>query len=492
MFKSSFIVMAINMLSRLLGLIREMIIGSMFGATGLTDAYVSATKIPNFFTTLFGEGSMGTVFIPIYNRGLEEKGVEKTNDFVFSILNLIIAFTSTLSVIMIVFSRQILKITTGFKDPERFETANNLLKIMAFYFLFIALSGVVSSFLNNYKKFAIAASTGLVFNLTIIIGTLLLSKKIGIYGLGIAYLLSGVFQLGMMLPQFFQIIKKYKFIFNLKDEYVREMFLLMIPTLIGIFGYQINEIVDNNFATRLSAGTASALNYASRLYLLPIGVFAISLSVVIFPTLSQAVVKNQRKKVKNTIQKGLNMLAFLIIPSSTVLMGYAEPIVILIYKRGHFSDKGVITTAGALKFYALGLLFFSTIHLLTRSHYVYKDRTLPVISSFVAIFINIVLDWLLYEKYQHIGLTIATSFSAMVNYMILLISLNKRHIRLNNLIYLKFLVLSLVISLAAFYVSNMIKVPSLGKFGILVNITAFAVLYLGIWAIPIMTKKSKK
>ena len=173
-------------------------------------------------------------------------------------------------------------------------------------------------------------------------------------------------------------------------------------------------------------------------------------------------------------------------------MGYAEPIVTLIYKRGHFSDKGVITTAGALKFYALGLLFFSTIHLLTRSHYVYKDRTLPVISSFVAIFINIVLDWLLYEKYQYIGLTIATSFSAMVNYMILLISLNKRHIRLNNLIYLKFLVLSLVISLAAFYVSNMIKVPSLGKFGILVNITAFAVLYLGIWAIPVMTKKSKK
>ena len=186
------------------------------------------------------------------------------------------------------------------------------------------------------------------------------------------------------------------------------------------------------------------------------------------------------------------MLAFLIIPSSTVLMGYAEPIVTLIYKRGNFSDKGVITTAGALKFYALGLLFFSTIHLLTRSHYVYKDRTLPVISSFVAIFINIVLDWLLYEKYQHIGLTIATSFSAMVNYMILLISLNKRHIRLNNLIYLKFLVLSLVISLAAFYASNMIKVPSLGKFGILVNITAFAVLYLGIWTIPVMTKKSKK
>ena len=462
MFKSSFIVMAINMLSRLLGLIREMIIGSMFGATGLTDAYVSATKIPNFFTTLFGEGSLGTVFIPIYNRGIEENGKDRTNDFVYSVLNLIIAFTSTLSVVMIVFSRQILKITTGFNDPQRFETANNLLKIVAFYFLFIALSGVVSSLLNNYKKFAVAASTGLIFNLTIIIGTIISAKKIGIYGLGVSYLLSGVFQLGM------------------------------IPTLIGIFGYQINEIVDNRFATMLPAGTASALNYASRLYLLPIGVFAISLSVVIFPTLSQAVVKNQKKRVKNTIQKGLNMLAFLIIPSSTILMGYAEQIVTLVYKRGNFSDKGVIITAGSLKFYALGLLFFSTIHLLTRSHYVYKDRTLPVISSFVAIFINIILDFLLYKQYRHIGLTVATSFSAMINYLILLISLNKRHIKINNLIYLKFLVLSLVISLASFYISNMIKVSILGKFGILINITVFGLLYLAIWSVPIMLSKPKK
>ena len=169
MFKSSFIVMIINMLSRILGLVREMIIGSVFGATGMTDAYFSATKIPNFFTTLFGEGSLGTVFIPIYNRGIEEQGKERTDEFVFSVLNLIVAFTSTMSILMILFSRQILKITTGFADPERFETANMLLKIVAFYFLFIALSGVVSSLLNNYKKFAVAASMGIVFNLTILL-----------------------------------------------------------------------------------------------------------------------------------------------------------------------------------------------------------------------------------------------------------------------------------------------------------------------------------
>lgn len=481
MFKSSFIVMVINMTSRLLGLVREMIIANMFGATGMTDAYVSATKIPNFFTTLFGEGSLGTVFIPIYNRGMEEEGKERIDEFVYSVLNLIIAFTSTMSIIMIVFSRQILKITTGFSDPERFETANNLLKIMAFYFLFIALSGVVSSLLNNYKKFAVAASMGIVFNLTIIIGTLLSGKRIGIYGLGISYLLSGVLQLAVMLPEFFKIMKAYKFIFNPKDKYVVEMFTLMIPTLVGIFGYQINEIIDNRFATMLSSGTASALNYASRLYLLPIGVFAISLSVVIFPTLSKAVVKNERRKVKKVIEQGLEMLAYLIIPSSTILYGYAHEIVTLIYKRGKFSEAGVRITAESLKFYALGLLFFSTIHLLTRSHYVYKDRTLPVISSFTAIGTNIFLDNLLYRQYQHVGLTVATSFAAAVNFTILLISLNRRHIRINNMRYLFSLLMAGIFSFAAFYSSKFVNMEQMGKFKILANILVFSIIYLIMW-----------
>ncbi len=490
MFKSSFIVMAINMISRLLGLIREMIIANMFGATGMTDAYVSATKIPNFFTTLFGEGSLGTVFIPIYNRGMEEDGKKRIDEFVYSVLNLIIAFTSTMSIIMIVFSKQILKITTGFSDPERFSTAENLLKIVAFYFLFIALSGVVSSLLNNYKKFAVAASMGIVFNLTIIIGTMLLGKKMGIYGLGISYLLSGILQLLIMLPDFFKIMKTYKFIFNINDKYVREMFKLMIPTLIGIFGYQINEIIDNRFATMLSAGVPSALNYASRLYLLPIGVFAISLSVVIFPTLSRAIVKNERKKVKRVVEQGLEMLAYLIIPSSVILYGFSYEIVTLIYKRGHFTDHGVKITSEALKFYALGLLFFSTIHLLTRSHYVHKDRTLPVISSFIGIFTNIILDSLLYRQYQHVGLTIATSFAAFVNFTILYISLNRRHVKINNMRYLFSLVTATLFSFVSFVVSRPLNIQQLGRFSIVANILLFSIMYLIMWgSLSILKRK---
>ena len=194
MFKSSFIVMTINMLSRILGLVREMIIGSLFGASGLTDAYFAAAKFSNLFTSLFGEGSLGTVVIPLYNEKSKKEGVDAANDLIFSVMNLAIAFTSTVSILMIVFSRPIIRIFGGLKDPARLDIASNLLKIMAFYLMFIALSGIVASVLNNYKKFMISASTALVFNITIITGTLLLNKPFGIYGVGIAFLLSGIFQ----------------------------------------------------------------------------------------------------------------------------------------------------------------------------------------------------------------------------------------------------------------------------------------------------------
>ena len=489
MFKSSFIVMAINMLSRMLGLVREMIIGSLFGASGLTDAYFAAAKFSNLFTSLFGEGSLGTVVIPLYNEKSKKEGVDAANDLIFSVINLAIAFTSTVSIIMIVFSRPIIRIFGGLKDPSRLDIASNLLKIMAFYLMFIALSGIVSSVLNNYKKFMISASTALVFNTTIILGTLIFHKPFGIYGVGISFLLSGIFQFVMQLPQFILIVKRYKFIFNFRDKHVRNMFFLMTPTLIGIFGFQINEFIALNFAGLLGNGIISAMNYASRLYLLPVGVFAVSLSVVIFPSMSRAIVNDRWDELKNLITRGLNLIAFLIIPSIVILFGYAKEIITLIYKRGHFTAENVLLTSQSLQFYSLGLLFFSSIHILTRGHYVYKDRKLPVISSFVCIFVNLVLNILVYKKFRHIGLTASTSFAAMFDYTILLISLKTRYIDISILKYIKFIILAILSSTAAYYVSTLVNVPGMGSFGIIIKILVFGLVYLSLWSYPYYKKR---
>ena len=157
----------------------------------------------------------------------------------------------------------------------------------------------------------------------------------------------------------------------------------------------------------------------------------------------------------------------------------------LIYKRGHFSEKSVVITSETLQFYAIGLLFFSTIHLLTRSHYVFKDRTLPVISSFTGIGINILLDWLLYKQYRHVGLTFATSFAAMVNFLILYTSLARRYVKLRTFKYFVILIVTFGTSGVSFYVSKMIRLNIIGRFSIAINLTAFAVIYLLIWFILI-------
>ncbi|WP_068267663.1 murein biosynthesis integral membrane protein MurJ [Caviibacter abscessus] len=482
MFKSSFIVMGINTLSRILGLIREILIANLYGLTGATDAYFASSRISNFFTTLLGEGSLGTVFIPLYTEKKEKLGVDKANEFVYSIITLVFNFTVCISLLTIIFSRPILKYIIGFHNDSRMETANILLKIMASYLIFIALSGVLASFLNNYKKFFISTLTGVVFNLTIIIGTILSKFKGGIYTLAISFLISGILQFVIQVPSFIKIIKNVKLKIDFNDIYVKNFFKLMIPTLIGIFGYQINEIVDTNFASSLKIGTISAINYASRLYLLPVGIFAISLSVVIFPQLSSAVVKKNKKAELLLFTRGLNLLTFLIIPSVIGLFFYSKDIITLIFGSGKLGKEGIQITTEILKCYALGLVFFSTNHLLTRTHYVHKNRKLPVIASFVAIGLNILLDYLLYKKYTHIGLTLATSISAMLNYLILLTSIKIKYVDYNILKYLFFIVKSLIASFVCLFVSSYFS-------NIIIKLLVFSTVYFILWSYPLYKKK---
>lgn len=491
MLKSSLVVMIINMISRILGLIREVIIATFFGASGQTDAYFAASRISNFFTTLLGEGSLGTAFIPIYNEIKEKEGNNTANDFVYNITNLIVSITFTISLFMILFSKFILKYLLGFSDTLRLNTSSNLLKIMAFYLMFISISGIMSSLLNNYNKFYISTLVGVVFNLTIIIGTILLNKRIGIYALGISFLFSGIFQVLIQLPSFLKILKNYKFIFDYKNKEIKKFIYIMVPTLIGIFGYQINELIDTRFASSLKVGTISAINYASRLYLLPIGVFAISLSVVVFPNLSKAATKNNNILFKETIQKGLHLLAILIIPSSIGLFYYSKDIVSLIFNYGRFNSENISTTSEILKIYALGLIFFSSIHLLTRAHYAFKNRKIPLITSLIGIVTNIILDFLLVSKYTHIGLTFATSFSATINFLLLYILFNKYYIKLDILKYLKFILISLINSFICLYlVENLIDIGN-NKVEIIVKLILFIMLYFSLLSIKYLKDKRK-
>ena len=266
MFKSGILVMLITLVSRVLGLARSIVVAYYFGASAGTDAFFSAFKISNFFRQLLGEGALGTSFIPMYNEKVGKEGEEEGKKFIFSILNIVFIFSIIISIGMIIFSDEIIKIIVSGFSLETKEIASGLLKIMSSYFIFISLSGMIGAILNNFKCFVVPASTSIFFNLAILGGAIFFGKTYGIKAMAYGVLVGGLLQLIIVLPQFFKRVGMYRFKIDFKDKYLKRIFYLMLPMLVGIVARQFNTIVDQFFASYLESGGVSALENATRVY----------------------------------------------------------------------------------------------------------------------------------------------------------------------------------------------------------------------------------
>ena len=204
----------ITFVSRITGFFRAFLIAYYFGSSGTTDAYFSAFKISNFFRQLLGEGALGNSFIPLYNKIEETEGENRGKEFIFSVLNLLFIFSSVVTILMIIFSDQIINlIVSGFPEDTK-ELASHLLKIMSFYFVFISLSGMIGAMLNNFRHFLVPAATSIFFNLAIIASAILCGQKYGIDALAWGVVVGGVLQFLVVLPTFFKIVKTYSLKIN--------------------------------------------------------------------------------------------------------------------------------------------------------------------------------------------------------------------------------------------------------------------------------------
>lgn len=482
MFRSGLLVMIITMVSRVLGLVRATIIAYYFGASGATDAYFSAFKISNFFRQLLGEGALGSSFIPLYNEKIETEGEEKGKEFIYSILNLIFIFSTLITILMIIFSQDIINfIVNGFPTETKI-LASQLLKIMSVYFIFISLSGMICAMLNNFKQFAIPASTSIFFNLAIILASMGFSKTFGISALAYGVVLGGALQFLVVLPSFFKIVKGYSFKINWKDPYLKKIFILMCPMLVGIVARQVNTIVDQVFASYLQEGGVTALENATRLYLLPVGVFGVSISTVIFPVLSKAVAKNDLKKAEENIVKGLNILLFLIIPSIAVLTFYSADVIRLTLSYGKFGEDAVKVTSEALLYYSLGLYFYTAIYLMTRAFYSVKNSSYPVRFSIVSIIINIVLNFALIKPMAYRGLALSTSIASGVNFVLLVYVFRKKYMEFSlkrSFVFFGKVMLTTAAALgASYYVDNTV-----------IKLLVFSAVYMIFWAKSLIKNK---
>jgi len=310
------------------------------------------------------------------------------------------------------------------------------------------------------------------------------SKSYGIYALAFGVLVGGIFQFFVVFFPLWKKIGKHSFRIQWKDKYLGFLAYRLLPMLVGIVARQVNTIVDQFFASFLVVGGVTALENASRVYLLPVGVFGVSLSNVVFPSLSKAAAKNDYLKIQKELEKGFNILLFLIVPSMIVCILYAKEVIRLLFSYGKFGEDAVVITAEALLFYSLGLYAYVGVQFLSKGFYALGDNRRPARYSIMAILINIALNALLIRKMEYRGLALATSIASCCNFLALWIHFHKKYISLAFVSSIKVAGFSILASFLAYGISRYFPY-------IILKFIVFSMIYLLCW-LPLFYKKGRE
>jgi putative peptidoglycan lipid II flippase len=427
--RNTAVVGAGTFLSRITGLIREILVSSMFGASWVTDVFFVAYTIPNLLRRLFAEGALSTSVIPVFSQ-YSEKSHDESQKFIYSIFTGLTLVVSVVCVIGIAFSPWIVEMVgVGFRsEPDKIQMAINMTRIMFPFLLIISWSALVMGILNTLHIFSWSSIAPVFFNAGTILTLLLLRAYAGPYSLAIGVLIGGIGQFVIQLYPFYKkgfVLKFFRKFWQ--DPGFREVIRLMLPVTLALAVGQINTLVDRIIASTCQEGAVSALYYADRLLELPLGIFGIALSTAILPSLSQLVFKNNPQEWNNTFSQGIRLVLFIMIPITTYLAIFRNEAIRLIYERGMFDTVASQMTAQSLLFYLPGLVFFSMNHIITKAFYSLKDTVTPVRISVIMVGVNVVLDLILVRYLSFSGLALATSLVAVLNCICLFISLKRKH-----------------------------------------------------------------
>lgn len=414
-----------TLLSRVLGLARDVLVASYFGARA--DAFFVAFKIPNFFRRLFAEGAFSVAFVPVLSEyKVQERDVKSLVKAVSGTLLAIIGPFTILAVAAAPLLTWVF--APGFaSNPAKFALTSELLRITFPYLLLISLTAFYGSVLNTYGNFAIPAVTPVLLNLCLILATYYFTPWFNepLMALAWGVMLAGVVQLGFQLPFVMKLgllaLPKPAF----ADSGVKRILVLMVPALFGVSVSQINLLLDVLLASFLESGSVSWLYYSDRLAQLPLGVFAIAIAVVILPSLSQKHAAQNQQQFSQTLDWGLRMVLLIGLPSALALVLLATPLMATIFYRGEMTAYDVQNMSFSLMAYGSGLLAFMLIKVLAPGFYARQDTKTPVKIGIRAMVANMVFNLPLVLLLAHTGLALATTLSAYLNAMWLFFGLRK-------------------------------------------------------------------
>jgi len=426
--RSAGVIGAATMTSRLLGLGRDVIMASLFGAGDAMDAYLVAFRIPNLVRDLFAEGAMSAAFVPTFTRTLTLEGRERAWRLGNMVINALVLATLAVVAAGLIFTWPI---TTAFASkyaavPGKLELTVMLTRIMFPFLTMVALAAALMGMLNSLHRFFIPAFSPAMFNVGAILCTIGLYPVMPLIGLptivapAIGVLVGGMLQAGIQWPLLRAEGFRYHAGLDVRDEGLRHVMMLMGPGVIGLAAVQINLLVNTILATNEGTGAVSCLGYAFRLMYMPIGLFGVSIATASLPTLSRQAAHNNPGEMRATISRGLRLMLMLNVPATVGLIVLATPIVALIFQRGQFSATDTANTAAALMFYAPGLVGYSAVKMAVPSLYALKDSRTPVMVSIATVLLNVCLNVVLVRVMSFRGLALGTAISAICNAAFLL------------------------------------------------------------------------
>jgi putative peptidoglycan lipid II flippase len=430
--KSGTTVVIMTILSRVTGLLRDIVFANIFGSTAAMDAFLVAFRIPNFMRRLFAEGAFSQAFVPTLSEYRQTRAHQEVRDFIGNVAGLLSLTLFVVTVIATILAPLFVVIfAPGFiHDPSRFALAAAMLRVTFPYLLLISLTACAGAILNSYDRFAIPAFTPVLLNFFMIGAAVFLAPffKQPVYAAAWGVFLGGIGQLLFQLP-FLQKLKLLpKLHFNWRDEGVRRIMRLMVPAIVGVSMAQIGIFIDMLFASFLREGSITWLYYSDRMSNFPLGVFGVAIATVILPHLSRKHAAKSAGEYSAALDWALRSVLFIGIPSAIGLLILSGPILSTLLQHGKFNAFDVRMATRSLMAFSVGIPSFMLVKILAAGFYSKQDIKTPVRIAIIATMLNILSNCILIFPLAHAGLALSTSLASSFNAGYLFYLLRKREI----------------------------------------------------------------
>jgi putative peptidoglycan lipid II flippase len=461
-----------TLISRVLGLIRDVVVASIMGAGAGADVFILANKIPNFLRRLFAEGAFAQAFIPVLTE-VKQNGTEQDlKHFIAKVAGTLGVIVTLVTIVGVIASPVVIALfgtgwfidyLNGSPGGDKYELASSMLKITFPYLMFISLTGLSGAVLNTLNKFAVSAFTPVLLNVGMISCAILLSPQFEqpAYALAWGVFFGGLLQLLFQLPFLYRAGVLVKPQWGWHDPSVVKVRTLMIPALFGVSVGQLNLLFDTFIASFLGTGPISWLYFSDRLLEFPLGLFGIAIATVILPTLSRNHSNDDAQAFAKNMDWGIRMVCILGIPAAAGLILLAEPLLLVIFYRGEFTLDDAAKASFSLMAYGTGLLSFMLVKVLAPGFFSRQDTKTPVKIGIGCMVANMGFNVIFVIPYGYVGLAIATSLSAALNAIWLYVLLNKQGVyqlsRETLMLILKVFVASLCMTVVVLYLSPAIE-----------------------------------